>query len=84
MLGFLGTAGARLRHPTVLGNGLLAARLQHALAPALCRGTTAPTRHKQQRGYDDDRDHDDHDNQSSGHTLNLLRLFQGGFPLTGG
>jgi hypothetical protein len=76
MLGFLGTACARLRRFPVLGSRLRPTLLQHALAPALGRGTTASTHCEQQCDHNDDRDHDDHDDQSSRHTLNLLFSFE--------
>jgi hypothetical protein len=76
MLGLLGTARARLCGITVLGNRLRPTLLQHTLAPALGRDTTASSHREQQRDHDDNYDHDDHDDQSSGHTLNLLSSFE--------
>jgi hypothetical protein len=82
MLGLLGAPRAGFSRFAVLTDGLRPALLQHALAPALGRDTTASSRREQQRDHDDNYDHDDHNDQSSGHALPPL-LFQGGFPLTG-
>src|ERR1700733_3611720 len=79
MLGFLCATGTSLRPPTVLGGCLPPALLQHALATAFGRGTPASAHNKQQPCHYDDRDHDDRDDQSSGHVLPPL-LFRRGFP----